>query len=103
MCRERGWKIADDWVVSDYGDVLKAYGRRPRRKTISPLDHFNLHLTLDASVGFAERPANWRAIVAVAEALLDCIRRNEFSFLYGRTDTRHHHRGVEGANSMNGV
>ncbi len=83
LCRERGWKIADDWVVSDFSDVLDGYKLRPGRKTISALDRFHIKLMLGKCIEFAEDPANWRAIAVVAEALLDCLRNNESPFLNG--------------------
>lgn len=88
LCRERGWKLDESvssWEPSDWYQVVRYfYSRRPEGTTkIASEDAQRIIAAQRWAARFAQDAANWRAIVVVAEAALDFLRRDQFAYLLG--------------------
>jgi hypothetical protein len=88
LCLERGWlldRFGLSWMVSDAYEAMQYFMERtpPGTQRLPDEDNARITRALARSAQFVEEPAHWRAIVAVAEAILAFIRRDEFAYLSG--------------------
>jgi hypothetical protein len=79
LCRERGWPLwpgdPEDWEISDWWQIT--FGPSRLREEMGWRSVRRYKMAYEWSAAFANDDANWRAVTAVAEALLSSPVRDD--------------------------